>query len=217
MSSKDDVPGMMSAAELSILGKLASLVPKNGKILEIGAYYGRTTSALYHGKDPSVKLTVLDSWAFEPDSSPDMMYEGNLNLLKQAVDISYKQKTMRAGFEYCLSDIIHDLEILQISSTTFKGHCDYDFIFIDGGHEFTEVHYDISNSVANSNTLVFGDDYLPEEFPDIRKSVFFNKLNRCAVLPLGHDVKLWGLIPTSGYWRENIANIFNTMEAKFNE
>lgn len=203
----------MKDEELVILGKLASMVPKNGKILEIGAHYGRTTSALYHGKDPSVKLTVVDPWLSDPNTT-GIRYHGDTSLLTKLIEISTENKTMKAGFEYCLSDIIHDIEVLEMFSNQVNNHNSYDFIFIDGSHEYKDVDFDISKSIVNPNTLVFGDDHLPHEFPGIRQSIFLNKKNRCVALPLGIGIKLWGLIPTEGYWRENINNIFNAMEGK---
>ena len=207
------IPGMMSQVELDILGELASIVPKNGKILEIGAFYGRTTSALYHGKDPSVKLTVVDSWLYTPVENPEMNFEGDAELLKFVNKLSVEQDSYRAGFEYCLTDVLHDIEVLQIDSKKITNHYDYDFIFIDGDHE-TTVEFDISNSIKNLKTLVFGDDYLIDAFPDVRNNVYNSRKDRCLVLPMSMCTKLWGLIPNQGYWRENISKIFDAMENK---
>lgn len=214
MNNKNKIPGMMHQIELDILRGLAALVPKNGKILEIGAFYGRTTSALYHGKDSSVNLTVVDFWQYKTHlDHPWINFEGDSELLKLVNKLSVEHGSYRAGFEYCLADILHDIEVLQIDSKKIINHEDYDFIFIDGDHEET-VGFDISNSIKNSKTLVFGDDYLINAFPDIRNNVYSNKKDRCVVLPMSMYTKLWGLIPNRGYWRENISKIFDAMEGK---
>jgi hypothetical protein len=220
-----DIPGMMNHVELFILKRLASMVPQNGKILEIGAFCGRTTSALYKSKDPSVKLTVVDLWNIPPpyrlindriccgDSQDFIVFAGSRELLSEAFEISNKQGTLRAGFEYCLSDIIHDIEVIQMDSSEFTEHETYDLIFIDAGHDFEGVNYDIVNSIVNNKTLVVGDDHTVENFVPVVQAVQHNKTTRCVILPLG-DVKLWVLIPTVGYWRENLNTIFSIMESK---
>ena len=201
---------MMHYDELKILSGLASLVPKNGKILEIGSFYGRSTSALYAGKDPSVKLTVIDNWSYETKFIKNLQIQGDIDLYNTATNISIKNKTYRAGFEYCLSKILHAIEILQIDSRLFKEHKQYDLIFIDGDHD--RPAYDIQNSIKNDKSLVFGDDFYPNEFPILRQVVQDAKKDRIVVLPRGHSCKLFGLIPITGYWRNNISKIFDIIE-----
>ena len=224
MNSNNDIPGFMSDEEISILEKLASMVPPNGKILEIGAFLGRSTAAIYKGKDPSVKLTIVDSWIILPpyqlinnrvscDSQDFIEFFGSAEILSEAFEISNKHGNLRAGLEYCLKDILHDIEVIQITSSSFTDHQNYDLIFIDGGHEFESVNYDIANSIVNNKTLVVGDDHTVENFPSVIKAVQNNKNNRCVILPLG-AAKSWMLIPAVGYWRENLNSIFKIMEHK---
>jgi hypothetical protein len=208
------IPGMMSLDELQILSNLASLVPPNGKILEIGSLFGRSTSALYAGKDSSVRLTVIDHWQFAPsiEEVKCLCWKGDLKFLDFLVDLSIKNNSYKAGFDYCLSKQLNDINVLQIDSSTFKFHKYFDLIFIDGDH--IKPRYDIFNSIKDTRTLVFGDDFLPDEFPNVRQAVLSCLKKRVAVLPKGRNSKLWGLIPTEGYWRENISKIFDAIEIR---
>ena len=61
-----DIPGWMSAVELRYLELLASYVPANGQILEIGSFCGRSTQALFNGKPDSAQLTIVDKFEVGP-------------------------------------------------------------------------------------------------------------------------------------------------------
>ena len=64
-----DIPGFMSRYDLEIISNIAKNVPDNGKILEIGSWFGRTTKCLYQSKKENVDLTVCDSWSFLPENA----------------------------------------------------------------------------------------------------------------------------------------------------
>jgi len=57
-----EVKGQISQAEAERLQYLASLVPDNGIIVEIGAYAGRSTCALASGMKDTVHLYSIDPW-----------------------------------------------------------------------------------------------------------------------------------------------------------
>jgi predicted O-methyltransferase YrrM len=206
------IPGMTCSEELIVLSNLASLVPKNGKILEIGSFLGRSCAALHAGKDPSVSLTVIDPWPWHPSRRQEPYFEGDPALYDAAVDRSMEAGTFRAGFELCLSKILHDIKILQIDSKTFSNHGQYDLIFIDGDHD--EPEYDIDNSIKNNHTLVIGDDFFHDHFPNVRKSVMAASKDRILVYHKSHRTKIWSLIPTAGHWRDNINAVVDAMTLK---
>lgn len=208
------IPGMTCYEELIVLSNLASLVPKNGKILEIGSFLGRSCAALHAGKDPSVSLTVIDPWRVNPSHIKEPYFEGCKSLYKAAIECSIEKGSYRAGFELCLSKILHDIEILQIDSKTFFGHGQYDLIFIDGDHNSPE--YDIDNSIQNNYTLVIGDDFFYDQFLNIQKTVMSASKDRILVYHKSHRTKLWSLIPTAGYWRDNINAVVDAITLKSN-
>ena len=210
------IPGMMNPDEMIVLSNLASLVPKNGKILEIGSFLGRSAAALHAGKDPSVSLTLIDNWAYGIGFFDDIVIDGDISLYNRAVDLSMEEGTWRAGFELCLHKILHQIEVLQMDSKHFFDHTQYDLIFIDGDHD--NPKHDIYNSIANSRTLVFGDDFLPDKFPNIRRAVLSTKRSRVLILPTETTsktrtpLKIWGLMPTEGYWRDNLSKVFDAIQ-----
>jgi len=210
------IPGMMNPDEMIVLSNLASLVPKNGKILEIGSFLGRSAAALHAGKDPSVSLTLIDNWAYGIGFFDDIVIDGDISLYNRAVDLSMEEGTWRAGFELCLHKILHQIEVLQMDSKHFFDHTQYDLIFIYGDHD--NPKHDIYNSIANSRTLVFGDDFLPDKFPNIRRAVLSTKRSRVLILPTETTsktrtpLKIWGLMPTEGYWRDNLSKVFDAIQ-----
>jgi predicted O-methyltransferase YrrM len=211
------IPGMMRSEELIVLSNLASLVPKNGKILEIGSFLGRSCAALHAGKDPSVTLTVMDPWPWCADAETaqtnKLFCEGDLSLYDAAIDCIMEKGTFRAGFEFCLDKILHDIEILQMDSNTFSGHDQYDLIFIDGDHD--EPEYDISSSIVNNHTLVIGDDFSHDHFPNLRKTVLAStNKDRILFYHKAKHTKIWALIPTAGHWRDNINKVVDAMTIK---
>lgn len=55
------VPGRMDLDELAFLAALAHQVPKHGHIVEVGAFYGRSTRALARG-NPNARITSIDTF-----------------------------------------------------------------------------------------------------------------------------------------------------------
>jgi len=206
------IPGMMNSAEMIILSNLASLVPKNGKILEIGSFLGRSAAALHAGKDPSVTLTVIDKWTDHPGFFDDLVIDGDISLYNRVVNLSMEKGTWRAGFELCLHKILPQIEVLQMDSKYFFDHAQYDLIFIDGDHDTPD--HDIYNSIANSRTLVFGDDFLPNKFPNVCQAALSIKWCRVLIFPTDttSKTKIWGAMPTEGYWRDNLSKVFDAIQ-----
>jgi predicted O-methyltransferase YrrM len=57
---KEKYYGQITNGEIERLSYLASLVPENGIIVEIGAYKGKSTAAIAYGMKPSVFLISMD-------------------------------------------------------------------------------------------------------------------------------------------------------------
>ncbi len=55
------VPGRMDLDELAFLAALAKAVPDGGQIVEVGAFYGRSTTAMARA-NPSVAITSIDTF-----------------------------------------------------------------------------------------------------------------------------------------------------------
>jgi hypothetical protein len=57
-----EIPGWMPANELKIIERLAATIPKDGRMVEVGPFCGRSSWCWSKSADPSVKISCLDIW-----------------------------------------------------------------------------------------------------------------------------------------------------------
>lgn len=65
MRSVEDMnalPGQVCVGEMKRLQELATRVPENGLVVEIGCYKGKSSAAIASGLKPSVKFVCIDPW-----------------------------------------------------------------------------------------------------------------------------------------------------------
>jgi predicted O-methyltransferase YrrM len=205
-----DIPGWMTAYDLRILIMIAKHVPKNGSILEIGCFLGRSTTALYNGKDSSVSLEVIDpfedicSWAGfkEIPSFTKANCSGSETLYNVAMHIA-QRKNWLESFRFCVGNVMYNnLDVYQGTSQTHIIEKEYDLVFIDGAHSYEGVKHDIMK-YSSETTLLVGDDFL-NGHPGVSQAI--NETRDYRTLVVFNESKLWVLIPKSGYWR----NMFKT-------
>jgi hypothetical protein len=208
INHRTDIPGMMFEKELHILSQTANLVKPSGHILEIGACFGRSTHALYLGKDPSVSLTTVDIWG-PPISIEPGTYNGNPELLKELMEISKTRNDSKFGFISAVGpECLSNINVVQTSSANFKSNVNYDLVFIDGDHSYDGVKIDISNYVYDDNTLIVGDDFLAVN-SGLISAVIEGRRNRILIVPPSYDCKLFFLVPTTGYWFSKIPELIS--------
>jgi precorrin-6B methylase 2 len=199
-----DIPGWMTEYDLRILIMIAKHVPKNGSILEIGCFFGRSTTALYDGKDSSVSLEVIDpfedmrTWTtfidiptFEKSSC-----KGNDRIYKVAIHIAQSISWLEA-FRYCIGETrFRQVQIFKGTSENHPKVKDYDLVFIDGAHSYEGVKHDIMK-YSSDTTLIVGDDFI-NTHPGVSQAI--NELREYRSLIGFGESKIWALIPRSGYW-----------------
>ena len=222
MTFKTNIPGWMTDADLSVLYKLASLVPDNGSILEVGCFLGRSTSALYAGKKKSVSLTVVDTFQTHTgyDTDYDIFKErisevgnvyvdafGDPNLYKIASELASKEGSWLNGFRYCVGEEIYNS--IFVNKTKFDdfntSNASYNLAFIDASHTKEDAFNDISRFIKNSNTLVVGDDFNHKQTGVVSAVVEIRRANR-HLLIVPEDSKIWMLVPKEGFWKEQFRN-----------
>jgi predicted O-methyltransferase YrrM len=221
MKFETNVPGWMTPADLSVLHKLASLVPDNGSILEAGCFLGRSTSALYAGKKKSVSLTVVDTFQTHTgyDTHYDMFRErtaengdkyfdafGDKALYYTARDIATKENSWLNGFRHCVGEEIYNS--ISVNKTKFDEftHSEYDLAFVDASHTKQDVIKDIKRFINNPNTLLVGDDF-NHKHPDVLAAVVEVRRTNRHLLIVPEDSKIWILVPKEGYWKEQFKEI----------
>ena len=57
-----NIPGWMPESELKILEQIAFTIPRNGRMVEVGPFCGRSSWCWAKSVDPTVKVTCLDIW-----------------------------------------------------------------------------------------------------------------------------------------------------------
>jgi hypothetical protein len=56
------IPGWMPESELKTLEQLAFTLPRNGRMVEVGPFCGRSSWCWSKSADPTVKVTCIDIW-----------------------------------------------------------------------------------------------------------------------------------------------------------
>ena len=203
-----DIPGFMSRYDLEIISHIAKNVPDDGKILEIGSWFGRTTKCLYQSKKENVDLTVCDSWTFLPEDAKSEAGcgGGNKELFEAAKTKAVTHNSTRYAFKHCLGEIYDDINIIHEDSMNHEFEEVYDFVFIDGDHTYEGVLNDIMKHIKNEKTLLAGDDFKLvgwNDFLGLVKAVLetHKEYNRTLIIPGDEKSKMWIMVPTSGYWK----------------
>jgi hypothetical protein len=116
---KKNYEGMISNNQLDRLNYLASLVPNNGLILEIGPYKGRSTSAIACGMKDSVHLITIDAHMLSKDggkgysgdnySSIETVIEFRKNIEPWQQQITYMMAWPHNVSKYLLKDKFIDM------------------------------------------------------------------------------------------------------------
>ena len=204
-----NIPGWMKPQELVLLTKLAQFVPENGAILEVGCFLGSSTVALYNGKLPSVKMTVVDNFRGFLDPSvlekpfEEVRFEtGDLDSYQRAKSIAISRGWQMA-FKSCVGDeIYNDLDTHPVSSGDFVKDKKYNLTFIDASHYYEDVRNDLKKFASDTDLLI-GDDFL-SLYPGVSQAV--NQFRDKRTLVVFENTKLWALIPKAGYWRDVFKN-----------
>lgn len=148
------VGGWMTESELLWLAQQAQT---REVIVELGSYLGRSTRAL---ADHSPGLVyAIDDW-FGPRDKPSTLTRENRAFLFDM-------------FKWNVRDLGEDkLRILRCDHKHIPIEIQPDMVFIDGGHEYGNVCYDIQYWMPRlkSGGLLCGHDYDPN-FPDVIKAV----------------------------------------------
>lgn len=228
MTFKNNVPGWMTPTDLTVLHKLAGLVPDSGSILEIGCFLGRSTDALYKGKLPSVKMTVVDSFQVHDGYGPDrdifatrvnekgFKYVdafGSKELYADAAELTKQTGNWLLGFKHCVGDeLFANIDLHKAYSADFKlDENGYDLAFIDASHKLEDVMKDIAKFIGNQKTLLVGDDF-DRNHPGVAQAILESRrgeingkaTKRLLIVPEGS--KIWMLVPVGGYWKEQFRN-----------
>jgi len=165
LASLSGIEGLMLEKEALALFRSCKRLPGKAKILEIGSFQGGSTLAIGHAiAGTDIELYCLDPWA---------------NYLNQEDFATFERSKVSDDFRIINNFIKNtafigeNLRMLRGKSSAFAGLLDgknFDFIFIDGAHDYESVRYDIkfAFSALKPGGFICGHDYHSEGHGVIR-------------------------------------------------
>lgn len=145
------IPSWTEKNERQCLSKYAQTVPDGGIIVEIGALYGGVTAILALSQ-PKALVISIDNFSWTPEGYPKAsIHEFNKNM--KSLDIK-------------------NFQVIELKSDEVwrNWNTAIDFLWIDGGHDFNSVFFDLSH-YSHFTNLIALHDYDNPSWPDIRQAV----------------------------------------------
>lgn len=156
LDSLSGIEGLMIEKEALALFRSCKRLPNNAKILEIGSFQGGSTLAIGQAiAGTDIELYCLDPWS---------------NYINQDDFTAFERSKVSDDFRIINNFIKNtafigeNLRMLRGKSKAFAGLLDgkdFDFIFIDGAHDYDSVRFDIklAFSAIKPGGFVCGHDY----------------------------------------------------------
>lgn len=162
-----EIDGWMAPEELTWLYETARKVPPSGLIVEIGAWQGRSSAAIYEGagkeaagvQSPNKIVVSIDTWQGQ-DDLPDhqiakevdmfQIYLANIKALGFS-PLRFPFLTLRNRNHYLIND--------SVNSAVFFDDKSIDWIFIDGDHRLCGADIDAYLPKMKADGLITGHDY----------------------------------------------------------
>ena len=160
-----NVPGFTQGKCEEVIKLLATVVPTNGNIVEIGAHFGRTTVMWAMFSEPGVTVTAIDLWddynwhvrskntlKKQPEiieTFPDTLENCYLNRHETFLHYTKQYPNIKSIKSYSPPDPDNVTQLFNL-----------DLIFIDGGHQYEIAKADMENCFhfAHKDTIVILDD-----------------------------------------------------------
>jgi predicted O-methyltransferase YrrM len=139
--------GQITPKEVERLSWLASQVPENGLIVEIGAYRGKSGGSLAIGKKTSVRLMSIDPWTLLNETPQD--YD-SINTVKEYGD------NLKFAKPKVIQVIGYPLEVLPY----LKG--EIDLLFIDAIKNGITPVWEAYLPLVKQGGWIVSHDYLPD-------------------------------------------------------
>jgi hypothetical protein len=182
--TKVEVPGWLTAGQLSVLSRLASEVPPGGTMLEVGAFCGQASLALLEAAPRGTKLIAISAWdppAKVEDRTPLRVRGG------KRADQTAAQYREDLG-DHQVETIDSNRPILSIQQK--KPELLYDLIFLfEGFNEVPlEVQVDFWHSKLKPMGLLCGADFVVGFRENVRTILRYATRKKVA---LGIEQNIW--------------------------
>lgn len=157
MSENQPIPGQLSYWQIDAIKAVAPLVPKGGKMVEVGSLFGLSSSTWAKHVDPSVAVYCVDPW------------QGNSGV--QAIEERYGIKYSIEQFRKFTADLPNIVPKQGYSPRDFLDWSEkIDLYYEDAVHTdpILAANLDFWTSHLAQGGIICGDDYRPR-FPDVRR------------------------------------------------
>jgi predicted O-methyltransferase YrrM len=187
------IPGWLDYQNAQLLYSIAINSNLNawGDILEIGAYYGKSSALLAYSLKENEELICIDSFGKFSLAEESETNSANQNIYYESLSL----KRFYRFYGWATKKKVHALVGLSSKVLpTINKH--FRLIHIDGGHTYEDVRFDITNSInlLNLNGLMVFDDYGNEMWPGVKKAVDEFLLER-KLIPIFNLGKLYCVLP----------------------
>lgn len=151
ISQTQSIYSLTTVKEREALSKLAKEVKPGGLIVEIGALYGGVTAVLALS-NPQAKVISIDNFSWHPEGYP----------------VTSKEMVL----ENMNSVGVNNVDVIAATSqeTFLKWDRDIDLLWIDGGHSFKFVYFDLYNYGKRSKVIALH-DYGNPAWHDIERAI----------------------------------------------
>ncbi len=192
------IEGLLLEKEALALFRICKQLPDKAKILEIGSYQGGSTLAIGHAiAGTEIELFCLDPWSNYLDQGDFADFE----LSKISDDFRILNNFIKNT-----AFIGDNLRMLRGKTNAFAGLLEgkgFDFIFIDGAHDYDSVRYDIkvAFSALKPGGFVCGHDYHSDGH-GVRRAVDELIAGAPSIYKVGKfdEIHIWfGIIPEPRY------------------
>jgi precorrin-6B methylase 2 len=205
------IPGWLPESELKVIEQIALTVPKNGHVVEIGPFCGRSSWCWAKTVDPSVTVTCIDIWdtvahPYYPPARIGLRGDSTaINDFGAADRVEEAQGTLE-NFQRYTRDCPNVRAIRGASPQDFKGWNDrVDVVYLDGLHHNPGFIADLEFwfTKLKDGAIICGDD-CARSHPDVLWSVHdFAKAKNLPFFVLG---RTW-LIPRPPH-KNIVASLF---------
>lgn len=131
------IDGWLAPLEAVGLYTFAKKVPKNGVVVEIGSWKGKSTYCLAKGVKPGVKIIAIDPFDYSGDPESEVLYKKSKNDINPLTEFTKNMEKL---------GVTKKIEIKKGLSKDFINQIkEIDLLFIDGDHSIEGCIYDYEN------------------------------------------------------------------------
>lgn len=177
------IPGWNRPDIQMFLGEHVSKLPSDAQILEIGAFFGRTTYVLGHNKPKTATLTTIDPWMTYDLSHfvEQRLHDGECSAEYQKMIDEHTSDNPRRiegddffeMWKICIGEIENLNTVRAFSPVKDREWPMFDFIYHDASHHKEDVYADLCYwfPKLKSGAVLIMDDYDKRQFAGLCEAV----------------------------------------------